>query len=94
MATLNLAVDHGQTLEVARANFERAMNAAQATYGKWVRQMEWSPDRTSVKMVGIGFNLDISYDARKVYAQGTIPFAFKIFEKPLQAFLSKALATN
>jgi hypothetical protein len=94
MAQLDMAVDHGQSLEVARQNFERAMTAAQKTYGSWVRRLEWSPDRTSVKMVGPGFDLEISYDEKKVYARGTIPFAFKLFERPLKAFLAKALTAQ
>jgi hypothetical protein len=91
MAVLDIAVDHGQSRRVAGENFERAMTAAQKTYGSWVRRIEWSADRTSVKMVGTGFDLVISYDEKKVYARGTVPFAFKFFERPLKAFLSKAL---
>jgi hypothetical protein len=91
MARLDMAVDHGQTAEAARANFEKAITAAQARYGKWVRKMEWSPDRTAVHVGGTGFDVEISYDDRKVYARGTIPLAFKILEGPIKAFIAIAL---
>jgi hypothetical protein len=91
MARLDMAVDHGQTPEQARANFEQAITAAQARYGKWVRKMDWSPDRTAVTVSGTGFDVEISYDDRKVYARGTIPMAFKILEGPIKAFVAIAL---
>ena len=46
MAELNMAVKHGQTAEVARANFEKAITTAHAQHGRWIRQVEWSPDRS------------------------------------------------
>jgi hypothetical protein len=91
MARLDMAVDHVQTPEVARANFERAITAAQARYGKWLRRMDWSPDRTAVTVAETGFDVEISDDDRKVYARGTIPMAFKILEGPIKAFVAKAL---
>ncbi|MGP0066091.1 MAG: hypothetical protein ACLQGP_21140 [Isosphaeraceae bacterium] len=91
MARLDMAVDHGQTPEVARANFEQAIAAAQARYGKWLRRMDWSPDRTAVTVAGTGFDVEISYDERKVYARGTIPMAFKILEAPIKVFVARAL---
>lgn len=91
MARLDMAVDHGQTPEVARENFEKAITAAQERYGKWLSRMEWSPDRTAVTVAGTGFDVAISYDDRKVYARGTIPLALKILEGPIKAFVAKAL---
>jgi hypothetical protein len=48
MAQLDLAVDHGQTPEVARANFERAVTAAQDRFSSWIHSLEWSPNRRFV----------------------------------------------
>ena len=88
---MDMAFAHGQTLEAARANFEQAITAAQARYAKWLRKMEWSPDRTMVTVAGPGFDVRISYDDRNVYARGTIPMAFKLLEGPIQAFVARAL---
>ena len=60
MARLDMAVEHGQTAEAARANFEKAVAAAQAQYGRWVHRLEWSADRTAVEVSGAGFEVRIS----------------------------------
>jgi hypothetical protein len=92
MAKLNMAIDHGQTPAAARANFERAINTAQERFSKWIHRAEWSADRDSVKMVGPGFDVLLSYDNEKVYARGTVPLAFKLMEVPIRAFITQTLA--
>jgi hypothetical protein len=92
MAKLNIAIDHGQPPAVAQANFERGIRAAQDRFGKWIHHADWSADRDSVKMVGPGFDVVLSYDDKKVYARGTVPFAFKMMEAPIKAFITQALA--
>jgi hypothetical protein len=91
MAKLDMAVEHGQTVEVARENFAKAIAAAQSRYSRWIESLEWSPDRTAVAVSGTGFDVRISFDDRKVYAQGTIPMAAKLLEAPIKAFLAQAL---
>lgn len=91
MARLDMAVDHGQTPEAARENFEKAVAAAQARYARWLHRLEWSGDRTAVEVSGPGFDVRLSYDDRKVYARGTIPMALKLLEGPIQAFIARAL---
>lgn len=92
MAKLNMAIDHGQAPTVARANFERAISAAQDRFSKWIHRADWSADRASVKMVGPGFDVVLSHDDKKVYARGTVPLAFKLMEVPIKAFITQALA--
>ena len=92
MAKLNMAIDHGQTPAMARANFERAISAAQDRFSKWIHRADWSADRDSVKMVGPGFDVMLSYDDQKVYARGTVPLAFKLMEVPIRAFITQTLA--
>jgi hypothetical protein len=92
MAKLNMAIDHGQTRAAAQANFERAIGAAVDRFGKWIHRADWSPDRHSVRMEGPGFDVELSYDDKKVYARGTVPFAFRLMELPIKAFLKQALA--
>ena len=92
MAKLNMAIDHGQAPAVARANFERAISAAQDRFSKWIHRADWSANRDSVKMLGPGFDVVLSYDDQKVYARGTVPLAFKLMEVPIRAFITQALA--
>ena len=91
MTRLDIDIEHGQTPEAARANFEKAIAAAEAQYVRWFRKLEWSPDRTAVSAPGAGFEVRISDDDRKVYARGTIPMAAQRLEGAITAFIVRAL---
>lgn len=91
MAQLDMAVEHGQTAEAARENFEKGIAAAQSQYGRWIQRLEWSPERDAVDVSGAGFDVRISFDEQKVYARGKIPMAAKLLEGPIRAFLARAL---
>jgi hypothetical protein len=86
-----MTVEHGQTAEGARANFEKAIGAAHVQYGRWIQKVEWSPDRTAVNVSGTGFDVRLSFDERKVYARGTVPMVAKLLEAPIKVFLARAL---
>src|SRR5271166_859344 len=70
MAKLDIALDHGQTPQAAQTNFEHAIAAALDRFGIWIRRADWSAARDSVRMVGPGFDVELSYDDQKVYARG------------------------
>ena len=91
MAQLDMTVEHGQTAGAARENFEKAIATAQSQYGRFIRRLEWSPDRTGVQVSGTGFDVRLSYDDLKVYARGTVPMLAKLLEGPIKAFISRAL---
>jgi hypothetical protein len=75
-----------------QADFEEAIAKAQTRFATWVHQVNWSDDRTSVTLIGTGFNVDLSYDEQKVYVRGTVPIAFKLMEGPVRSFIAQALA--
>jgi hypothetical protein len=91
MTQLDIAVEHGQTAEAARENFEKAIAAAHSQYGRFIHRLEWSPDRTDVDVSGAGFDVRLSHDDRKVFARGTTPVAVKPLEAPIKAFIARAL---
>jgi hypothetical protein len=92
MAELNFAVKHGQTAEVARANFARAISEAHAQHGRWIRQVEWSADRTSAVLSGPAYKITLSFDDQNVYARGNVPLAVKWLEGPVRRFVEQTLA--
>ena len=94
MAELNMTVKHGQTAEEARANFEKAITAAHAQHGRWIRQVEWSPDRSEAILLGPGYRITLSFDDQNVYAKGTVPLAVKLLEGPVRRFVEQTLAGN
>ncbi len=91
MAKLDIAVEHGQTAEAARSNFEKAIQAAQKQYGQYIQRVEWSNDREVADLSGPGFAVRLSFDDRKVYAKGTVPLIAKVIEKPIKMFLARVL---
>jgi hypothetical protein len=91
MARLDMAVEHGQTPELAQRNFERAVTAAQTRFAGWIHRLEWSPDGTAVTVAGSGFDVVVSYDDQNVYARGTIPLAYKFFEGPIKSYILRSL---
>ena len=92
MARVDLAVEHGQEPEAARANFERAIATVQTRFGRWVHKVTWADDRSWVKLGGASFDVELTYDDSKVYIRGTVPIAFKLMERPVKAFIAHALA--
>jgi hypothetical protein len=89
MPLLNMSVKHGQTWEIARANFERGITEASTKFAIWIQRVEWSADRTSAKLFGPGFVVEIWVDAQEVHATGDLPLIAKLFEAPLKAFLQQ-----
>ena len=73
MAELNMTVKHGQTPDAARANFEKAITAAHAEHGRWIRQVEWSADRKSAILSGPAYQVTLSFDDQNVYVRGNVP---------------------
>jgi hypothetical protein len=92
MAQVDFAVDHGQEPDAVRANFEQSIAKVQTRFATWVHQVIWSDDRTSVTLIGTGFNVVLSYDEQKVYVHGTVPIAFKMMEGPVKSLIAQALA--
>lgn len=89
MSLLNLSVKHGQTWEVARVHFEKGITEANAKFGMWIRRVEWSADRTSAKLFGPGFEVEMWVDAQAVHAQDDFSTFAKLFEVQLKAFLQQ-----
>ena len=78
---------HGQPVEVARVNFENASHDASITFGMWNKRVEWSPDRTSAKVSGLGFALDMWYDEEAAHTIGEVPIFATLLVGPLGRFL-------
>ncbi len=87
MPLLNLSVKHGQTWEVARANFEKGITEARTKFAIWIHRVDWSADRTSAKLSGMGFVVEMWVDAQEVHATGDLPAFARLLEAPLKAFL-------
>ncbi len=94
MAALNLSVKHGQTWDVAKANFEKGLARAGEKFGSYVRSVEWSDDRTSALVNGSGFNVRLWVDQEAVHAEGDVPFYVKFLEGSIRKFAQEALTAK
>ena len=94
MALINMSVKHGQTWDIARANFVKGIEAARSQFGMWIRHVDWTEDRTAAHLSGPGFTIKMSVDAQEVHAQGDLPAFAMFFEAPLKAFLQKTFAKS
>lgn len=91
MASLNMSIEHGQTWEEARVNFEKGITAAGVRYGKYIRLVEWSDDRTSARLRGKGFDVQLRLDEHSIHADGEVPFFVRMLERPIRRFVEETL---
>lgn len=91
MASLDMTVKHGQSWDEARANFVKGVTAAHAQHGHYIKGVEWSDDRTSARLTGPGFSVNLAVDPESVRATGTVPFFVKFMEGPIRKFVEHTL---
>ena len=85
MPPLNLSVKHGQTWDVARAHFEKAIEAARTEFGMWIQRVEWSADRSAVTVGGGGFVVEMKVDPQEVHVSGDIPVLGALFGRSMES---------
>jgi hypothetical protein len=91
MSLINLTVKHGQTLEEARRRLEVAVHEITAQFAAFVRRVEWTVDRSRVKLEGPGAWAEIWVDAQDVHATGDIVAVGRLLGDPLTAGLRQLL---
>ncbi len=92
MAALNMSIEHGQSWDVARANFATTIQKAREEHRRWIHKVTWSPDRTSAVLSGPSYEIELSLDALYVHARGRVPLAVKLIERPVRGFIERTLA--
>ncbi len=90
MAEVNLSFDHGQTWEVAQANFRHGIDEAVKHHGKHFNPVVWSDGRNAASLSGTGWKLDLKVDPTKVHVTGHVPFFLRFLEKPVMKFVENA----
>jgi hypothetical protein len=73
MPLMNLSVQHGHTFDEARRRLETAVHEITSRFGTLVRRVEWSTDRSQVRLEGIGFWIEMQVDAQAVHVSADIP---------------------
>jgi hypothetical protein len=73
MPLLILSVQHGHTFEEARHRLETAVHDVAKRFGSLVRRVEWSTDRSQVRLEGLGCWMAMQVDAQAVHVSADIP---------------------
>ena len=89
MPMINLTVAHGRSLEEARGRLEMAVGEVSGKFGAMVRRVEWSADRSRVRIEGAGFWVEMGVDAREVHATGDIPVLGGLLGGPVASGLKQ-----
>jgi hypothetical protein len=73
MPLMTLSVQHGHTFEEARQRLETVVQEVTRRLGTLVRRVEWSTDRSQVRLEGIGCWIEMQVDAQAVRVSADIP---------------------
>lgn len=73
MSLMTLSVQHGQTFDEARRRLETAVHEITSRFGTLVRQVEWSTERSQVRLEGIGFWIEMRVDGQAVHVSADLP---------------------
>ena len=73
MPLMHLSVQHGHTFDEARKRLETAAHDITSRFGTLVRRVEWSTDRSQVRLEGIGGWIAMQVDAQVVHVSADIP---------------------
>ena len=87
MPLIDLTLQHGQTLDEARRRLEMTVTEVTTKFGSMVQRVEWTADRSRVKLSGVGFWIEMSVDVQALHATGDIPILGRLFSGPLMAGL-------
>jgi hypothetical protein len=70
---MTLSVQHGQTFDEARSRLEAAVHEITSRFGTLVRRVEWSTDRSQVRLEGSGFWIEMRVDGQAVHVSADLP---------------------
>jgi predicted nuclease with TOPRIM domain len=73
MPLIQLSVQHGHTFDEAKKRLETAVHEIQSRFSALIRQVEWSTDRSQVRLEGVGFWIEMRVDAQVVHVSADIP---------------------
>jgi hypothetical protein len=73
MPLITLSVQHGHTFDEAQRRLETAVHEITSRFDTLVRRVEWSTDRSQVRLEGIGCWIEMQVDAQAVHVSADIP---------------------
>jgi len=78
MPLITFSVQHGRTFDEARNHLETAVQEITNHFGTLVRRVEWSPDRSQVRLEGRGIWITMQVDVQAVHLSADFPVLGKL----------------
>jgi hypothetical protein len=72
MPLMMLSVQHEQTLDEARRHLATAVHEITSRFGTLVRRVDWSPDRSQVRLEGSGVWIELRVDGHAVHVSADL----------------------
>jgi hypothetical protein len=73
MPLMTFSVQHGHTVAEARRRLETAVHEITSRFGPLLRRVEWTTDRTQVRLEGSGFWIEMGVDVQACTWPQTCP---------------------
>ena len=91
MAQLNLVFEHGQTPEAAGEKFHEAIGELHSRFPGWIDRLDWDDDGRMATFAGPGYHVRCWYDDRHLYIEGSIPLAWKLWERTIRSQVNRQI---
>jgi len=91
MSLINMSFKHGQSLDAARTDLEKAVQDVRTRLGPLVRSVEWGADRNSVMLSGVGFKADMRVDPQDVHVAMDVPVLGSLLGNPIGSGVKEIL---
>src|SRR5262245_38491801 len=91
MSLMTLSVQHRQTFDEARRHLETAVHEITSRLGSLVQRVEWSPDRSHVRLEGSGFWITMQVDGQAVQVSADLSVLGRLLGGSLTTRLQEIL---
>ncbi len=91
MSLITLSVHHRLPVDEARQRMETAVRELTERFGAFVRQVEWSTDRSQVQVEGSGLWIEMRVDQQAVHLSADFLFLGRLFGGSLTTQLQAVL---
>jgi len=88
---MHFSIKHNRTRQDACDLLQKAVDQASSNFSTMIQRIEWSADRSSVKLFGPGAQVDLWVDDFEVHATADIPALSRLLGGPLVSGLRGVL---
>src|SRR4051812_21059857 len=89
MSDIQFSIAHGRTKGEASSCLAAAVGQAEGQFRPLLQRVEWSAGRDSVRLIGVGFEIDAAADDSQIHVSGRIPLFARLLAGPLAAALKQ-----